>query len=358
MGASSCPRKQVRPAAIRYWLGATAVMLLAALPVPKATAGGTGTYRAFTSNSYWNTRLTAGVPNAANSWKLRAKLVDDNTDAKSPKFFIHLAGTEADGGWGEPVYWARRSDPLVNVTSLGSGCGSLPDEFVNTSGESGDGVPIPEGAEPAATGDAPMTVYDLDRGRVFHLQGVKRTQTGGWKACGGAIYYLGSNGLHKKWAGCGAHPRNTGHRGLPPSTYAVRHDEILAGAIEHRLKIAVDNTKATSVFPMSGSDGNGGPVPQGALLRIKAGVDLSSRLSGAALTIARALKEYGAVIGDQSGGYAVLKLENPVAEGADWRWTSGPEQYRLYPNSLKPIPTKWFRFVKMGYKGKNCSGAP
>jgi hypothetical protein len=50
--------------------------------------------------------------------------------------------------------------------------------------------------------------------------------------------------------------------------------------------------------------------PEGARIRIKPSIDLSTfDLSPQAMTIARALQEYGAVIGDQSGGPASLKLE-------------------------------------------------
>jgi hypothetical protein len=85
--------------------------------------------------------------------------------------------------------------------------------------------------------------------------------------------------------------------------------------------------------------------PEGTRIRIKPSVDLTKLgLSRGALVIARALKEYGAVIGDQSGGNVVLKVENTVAERRGRLWRG-----RLTSRSLSAIRLRHFQVVRLGY---------
>jgi hypothetical protein len=142
--------------------------------------------------------------------------------------------------------------------------------------------------------------------------------------------------------------RNYGHRGVPPSTYAVTYREIMNGSIDHLLRIAVDTTKCAHVFPMSGDECGtyaATAPPEGTIIRINQSVDLESLgLSAPALVVARALQTYGAVIGDQSGASVELKLENVVAEGRGWLWNGV-----LSPTSLSKIPLSSYEVVKLGY---------
>jgi hypothetical protein len=161
------------------------------------------------------------------------------------------------------------------------------------------------------------------------------------------VYYLSSNGLH------GTLPesdqaRNYGHRGVPPTVFAVTLEEVRAGAIHHMLKIAVPHTKCAHVFPMvrdeCGTWADAAP-PEGTRIRIKPTVFLPGLgLSPAALVVARALKRYGAVIGDQSGGSTILKVENTVAERRGWEWHG-----LLNEKSLAAIPLRDFVVIQPGF---------
>jgi hypothetical protein len=160
------------------------------------------------------------------------------------------------------------------------------------------------------------------------------------------VYHLASNGLDQRAAGADD-PRNWGHRGVPPPTYAVRWDEIQEGSIDHALKIAIQHT-CQHVWPMVGDEGcdSGGIVPEGTRIRIKPGIDLTAYdLDPAALTIARALQRYGAYIGDQSGGPVALKIENTIAEGKGYLWNGV-----LEPRSLEAIPLSAFEVVERGWR--------
>ncbi|HZJ51821.1 MAG TPA: hypothetical protein VFF07_13490, partial [Actinomycetota bacterium] len=266
------------------------------------------------------------------------------TDSTTPH--LQLQGTSADGGWGEPIYWAKSTDPVYNIVSTRY---SLPPELRS--------VRIPASARVAATSDAQMTVYDLAAGGVYKLQAASYNAANNtWSAGAGAFYYLGSNGLSGRLAESNE-PRNQGHRGVPPGVHAVRWDEIVAGRIDHALKIAMNTPSTAHVWPMLASDGdstNSNAIPEGARLRIKPSVDLASlNLSPAARTIATALQRYGAIVGDSSGGATSLKVENTVMEGRGWLWNGV-----LGADSLKAIPFTSFEVVKLGYKPSLTSPLP
>ena len=115
-----------------------------------------------------------------------------------------------------------------------------------------------------------MTIYDFGRGLVYGMHRASYdAEHDAWSACGGAVFSLDSNGLDGGWRGSDA-VGNTGHRGIPPPTFAVRYDEILWGSIDHVLKIAVNSASPDHVFPMVGSDGvsaDPSAPPEGTRLR-------------------------------------------------------------------------------------------
>ncbi len=290
---------------------------------------------AFSRSSYWNTPLPRRAPVDPESHAILRFLRRD-----SGQSFIGLGGTGRTGAWGMPIYRAGRGDPVYDIAN---NCSQpKPPEFKR--------VRIPFGARADPTSDAAMTVYDRGRGLVFALWHA-RFDSGArvWSACGGTVYYLRSNGLHGQLR-LSDEPRNMGHRGIPPPTWAVRLGDIRAGAIQHVLKIAVPTTKCRHVFPMvadeCGTRARHAP-PEGTRIRIKPSVDLKRlHLSSAARVVARALKRYGALIGDRSGGGIVLKVENTVAEGRGWRW-----QGILGSRSLSRIPLRFFQVIRLGYHG-------
>jgi hypothetical protein len=325
----------------RWWTSSWVILLVLATVI---AAGGSwllvrngaeaeSPYRAFTSSSYWNTPLPADAPAARRSRRILAfirRIASTN--------YVHLSGTTSTGRWGNPIYW---SDPDDTAYDIRNSCSfSQPPEFSS--------VRIPSGAKPDPTSDSAMTVYDLSKNIVygFHLAAYNDVNNS-WSACGGAVYYLGSNGLDGDLKRSD-HPANGGHRGLPPPTFAVRFDEVQSGTIDHVLKIAVPRTKCRHVFPMTGNECGTSKKfapPEGTRIRIKPTVDLSTlSLSPEALTIARALQTYGAVIGDQSGGPVSLKLENVVAEGRGHLWDG-----LLDAESLASIPLGSFEVIRLGF---------
>jgi hypothetical protein len=308
--------------------GVSATLMAGALSPAQAV------YRAFPDRSYWNRPLPKDAPRHPDSAQMIRYLREHNDTN-----YIRLGGATETGEWGMPIYWPRRSAPVYDV---GKNCPTdQPAEF--------NRVRIPRGARPDPTSDAAMTIVDRIRGVAygFHRARYDRDHDR-WTACGGTVYYLDSNGLHGDLR-ASDDERNRGHRGIPPTTMAVRYDEIVAGRIPHMLKIAVSATACRHVFPMieneCGTTHRYAP-PEGTRIRIKPGFDLERlHLSPGAMVIARALKRYGAIIGDQSGGPVVLKLENTIAERRGFLWEG-----LLTPTSLEKIPLGAFQVIAPGYR--------
>jgi hypothetical protein len=290
-------------------------------------------YRAFSSSSYWNRPLPRSAPVAPESRRVVAFLRRTATTD-----FVYLAGASRTGKWGHPIYWSNVDDPGYSMSNTCSF--RQPSEFLS--------IRIPRSARPDPTSDSAMTVYDRSKGIVYGLHRAAYDEANdAWSACGGAVYYLASNGLDGSLRRSNDE-RNAGHRGVPPPTFAVRYDEVQYGAIRHVLKIAVPRTKCRHVFPMSGDECgslNRYAPPEGARIRIKPSIDLSTiELSPEARIVAEALQDYGAVIGDQSGGPVSLKLENTLAEGRGQLWDGV-----LSSDSLAAIPLGSYEVIRFGY---------
>src|SRR4029079_73631 len=88
-------------------------------------------------------------------------------------------------------------------------------------------------------------------------------------------------------------------------------------------------------------------IPAGAILRIRPRVNLSNyRLSPPARIIARALKRYGALVGDRSGvaNSVTIKLEDTAVEGKGSLWANAGLRF----DSLRNIPLSAYRIDKLG----------
>lgn len=288
-----------------------------------------GVYRAFSPDSWWNTPLPEDAPLHPDGPLILEYL---STAPQSGDGCLTLAGAD-DNEWGHPVYWARASDPVYDM-----------------SGQAGIELPelsrlhIPRGARPADNSDGSMTVYNVEQGFVVALTDAEYDDdSDSWSSDGATVTYLASNGLRAE-TGLSDDPRNRGtHRGNNGATMAASWDEVQAGSIRHVLKIAIGPEASRDyVFPMVGSDGEYGGddpevPPQGLRIRIKPSVDLDALdLDPEALVIARAVQRYGVYIGD-SGGSTALKLEDTAMEGRGQLWNVSADALCDLPFS----PTYW-----------------
>lgn len=283
---------------------------------------------AFSNDSYWVTPFPDDAVLNPRSAEIVSFLTTDNRRDGC----IILAGAGEDE-WGMPIYLADSSSPEYAVTSTKY---NVPAEF--------ESLRIPADALPAATSDAEMVIYDVEKGYVAQLsKAAFDTATSTWTVTGGSVVYLDSNGLYGEVPGSDE-PRNAGSfRGYNGAVAAVSYDDVLAGRIDNVLKVGVNASQDAVVFPMTNSDGDSlhpDAPSQGMRLRIRPDADLDSySLSPQALVIARGLQEFGAIIGDSTGGRIVLKLEDMKRAGTEGQWD-------LQPTSLCSIPASEYQIVE------------
>jgi hypothetical protein len=290
---------------------------------PDARAAATARTRPFRGASWWNTPLGRAPRDAHHARYLR-----DAQVARHTQGYLKLV----IGKWGMPVFRSRAADPVYRI---------------NPAAGPTVKVRIPRQARPMPTTDAAMVVVDGTTRQVVNLTGAAfHKATHRWTARSASRYWSDSNGIAQ---GLPTGTRgNLGHRGIPGSAQAVTRKEIRRGVIRHRLEIYWWETApktpsgAEAYFPMTGAEtaSKSGVVPEGIVIRIKRSVNLSTKhLSPAALTIATALQQYGAVIGDNSGSGNNLKLQS----NASWAGV-------LTATSLHTIPWKDYVFVTGGFR--------
>jgi hypothetical protein len=240
-------------------------------------------YRAFSATSEWNKPLPASAPLATNSSSIIAE-IKSYANGPSPRIVT--------GSWAEPVFWGQASDPACKPGNL----------FAP--------VHIPASAKPAPTSDSQLTIYDVAGGTVVKFHHATRNGSC-FTAENYEQYELASNGLMKTVTGSNS-TKNYGHRGYATPLHGVRLDEVKAGAIKHVIKVALDKTAECHFYPGAGHEsGKGGKLTcEGLILRIKPSIDLGTRgLTPGMLVIAKAMQDYGVVVGDTGGVMMALKVE-------------------------------------------------
>jgi hypothetical protein len=325
----------------------------------------------FVPTSFWNIKhndRTITDP-MSDTWIAALKAAVGTTK------YIKLAGTESDGG-GTPYYAVPSSGDPPTPTKVV--CNDPDGACYGFNGPS-YWLRMPRNARPANDNDSEMVVFDLNldtnvvvwlyRACPPHWVNAFCTDDGSkdtFTAYSISVETLPSSGIDGCWPSnyplqfppppLGPNDTsNRGHRGIPGAINAVRYDEVVAGLIAHTLKIAIPDPKAnTNYFPMAASENDAGDIPEGLLIRIKPSIDIHDSkygLNGFALVIAKALQDYGAVIGDTSPDTANLKVEDLIVENSPLSWHDPDPNKDIGPDSLSGLSLDSFEFVQRGYGG-------
>lgn len=201
-------------------------------------------------------------------------------------------GSELDGvPWGIPY------------VLVGKGQAKVPVNFTHYADESDPGpYPIPlnsfvEGGNPAA-GDRHVLAVDKDAKILYELY-IAVPKGDRWDAGCGAIFDLASNALRRDgWTSADA-------AGLPILPGLVRYDEIARGVIDHAIRMTVEVSRKSYVWParhQAGSTTSLNAPPMGQRYRLKASFDVSA-YPAAARVVLVALKKYGAIVADNGGDW-------------------------------------------------------
>ena len=285
------------------------------LPEPAAP------YRAFTSDSWWNTPFPIQAPAAASSHRWIRALTRETRG--TPLALTGLPRSAPDQA--QPVYVTNGDDPRFTID---------PSQGPTVT------VHIPRFAVASKADNPKMTIIDTASDQGVGLVNA-RFADGRWHARGLDRYYLSSEGIAATEGGTAG---NGGHRGATVVLKALRLEEVLLAPVERRAQCFVPPRLigTAHVWPMSGSDGDRRHgIPEGVVLRIKPAVNLRHEpLSHDERVVARMLQDYGCLISD--GGaprLATLRLSR-----AEWSATS------LTEDSLSSIRWRDWEFVAGGYR--------
>ena len=201
-------------------------------------------------------------------------------------------GSELDGvPWGIPYVLVGKSQAKIAVN------------FTDYDDESDAGpYPIPlnafvEGGNPDK-GDRHVLAVDQDARILYELY-IARPAADHWDAACGAKFDLASNALRPDtWTSADA-------AGLPILPGLVRYDEIARGVIDHAIRMTVEVSRKSYVWParhQAGSTTSANAPAMGQRYRLKASFDMSS-YPAAAKVVLTALKKYGAIVADNGGNW-------------------------------------------------------
>jgi hypothetical protein len=166
--------------------------------------------------------------------------------------------------------------------------------------------PIPKRVHIEGGGDRHALLLDEDRCRLFELYALEK-RGGRWHAGSGATWNLRRTKLRPKgWTSADA-------AGLPILPLLARYDEVRRGKIDHALRVTVQRTRSSFVYPARhfASDDDDPALPRmGERLRLKSSVDVS-RFPRQDKVILRALKTYGLIVADNGSDWFVSGAPDP-----------------------------------------------
>jgi hypothetical protein len=143
-------------------------------------------------------------------------------------------------------------------------------------------------------------------GSVWETWQMKLT-TSGWQASNGAKFDLNSNALRPTgWTSGDA-------AGLPMFPALVRYDECERGGVEHAVRLCVPKTRKEYIYPANHSASS---IPatstqypaMGQRFHLKASFTVPSTWTIEEKAVCYALKKYGAIVADNSGGFFSISV--------------------------------------------------
>jgi hypothetical protein len=227
---------------------------------------------------------------------------------------------------------------------VGTGQPEMPINYTAYGNESDRGpFPIPTSAPVEggnhSDGDRHVLVVDRSSCVLYELYRGFVQRGGGphWNADSGVKWDLSSTALRPdSWTSADA-------AGLPIFPGLVRYDEASSGRLDHAIRVTFDSTREAWVHPAShcaGDTANPNAPAMGTRLRLKPGYGFG-RFSGAAKTIAEAMKRYGMIVADNGSNWY-------FSGSSDRRW----DDENL--NQLKGIPGSAFQVVRSAAHAHTC----
>jgi hypothetical protein len=324
------------------------VMALAALIVAAAAwtgqAGAVGPYPALSPCQVFPDPPAALSPRAPSLPTEAAWNQDISKAPRDPRSAAYIAYINAHGGDRlHPDFGSPRAYGFA-YSVVEAGRRPLPIHYTAYGDESDPGpFPIPpqapvEGGN-GSDGDRHVLVVDRSACKLYELYRAfyVAEPRPHWNGDSGAEWDLRSTARRPDgWTSADA-------AGLPIFPGLVRYDEVAAGRLDHAVRVTFESTRDAWIHPAShcaGDTSSPSAPPMGLRLRLKAGYGLGG-FSGAAKTIALAMKHYGLIVADNGSNWF-------FSGSSDRRW----DDENL--NQLKRLPGSAFEVVKSAASAHPC----
>ncbi|MGO9240403.1 MAG: Ig domain-containing protein [Bryobacteraceae bacterium] len=242
---------------------------------------------------------------ADNVWRQRIDGLPVNAQSAVWNSIYHNATLHPDFGtqYGIPFTLVEAGQALTTITiDPVNGYPSESDFGINTTGPAAEPIPAdaPIEGTNTSTGDRHVLTIDTSACMLYEMY---YALLPAWTADSSALFNLNSDALRPAgWTSADA-------AGLPITPGLVSYDEVASGEIAHALRMTMQNTQNSYIWPgrhKAGTSGTQKP-PMGARIRLRNSASVNARIAALSTTdqvIARALQQYGAFIADNgSSGF-------------------------------------------------------
>ncbi|HZR78751.1 MAG TPA: hypothetical protein VFA58_06050 [Chthoniobacterales bacterium] len=224
-------------------------------------------------------------------YEMNYVLVPDNQARVSITFVDYPDESDLDGGAFPDGSYPIPSNMPIETWPVGTGSLTLQQWQMDVTNIGGDrhGIMVAPGA-----------------GSIWETWQMKSTSSG-WQASNGAKFDLNSNALRPAgWTSGDA-------AGLPMFPALVRYDECQRGAVEHALRLCVPKTRREYIYPAnhyaSSISATSTQYPaMGQRFRLKSSFVVPSGWTIQEKAVCYALKKYGAIVADNSGGFFSISV--------------------------------------------------
>jgi hypothetical protein len=287
----------------------------------------------FPSSNLWNTNITSAAVDP-NSATIIAALGTNGSAALHPDF-----SNIVDGAYGIPYVVVDSSvtpGVSVNMNGYSSESDIMPYPIPTTAPIEG------QPANCSIAGDDHVLVLDKNKCWLYETWSTEYCN-GTWSAANGAVWDL-QNYENRPYGWTSADAA-----GLPVFPGLVRYDEVSAGAINHALRMTMNNTLDGYFIPPATHNAGTSSITNdviGMRLRLKSTFDISG-FSAANQVILKAMQTYGVIIADN--GSDMYFQGTP-----DARWNDDDL------NNLKTVEAQDFDVIQMSpaYPGYDANTAP
>src|SRR5580700_4331418 len=224
-------------------------------------------------------------------YEMNYVLVPDNQSRVTIAFLDYPDESDLDGGTFPNGSYPIPSNMPIETWPRGTGTLTLQQWQMDVTNVGGDrhGIMVAPGV-----------------GAIWETWQMKLTSNG-WQASNGAKFDLNSNALRPAgWTSGDA-------AGLPMFPALIRYDECERGMVEHALRLCVPHTRREYIYP---ANHYASSIPatsinypaMGQRLRLKSSFVIPSSWTMEEQAILRALKKYGALVADNSGGFFSISV--------------------------------------------------